>query len=326
VTGAAGFIGQNLSKGLLNAGHTVLGLDSMNSYYSTKLKDLRLFELQTLEKGNEFSYSCIDICDQKTMEIINKFAPDSIIHLAAQPGVRLGINGAVEYSRNNTEAFLKILSIAVNLEVNTFLYASSSSVYGDSSSLPFRETEIALRPTSIYGVTKLANEFFVSTLNEGNTRCRGLRFFSVYGPKGRPDMAYFRAMSASILDTCFYKNGTGSVARDFTYIDDVCESIILLESELRTRPLGFKDVVNIGGGRPITINSLIEIISQKTGKTIQVVERDARRDDLAVTRADYSYLERLTGKNSFVDFDDGVERTLNWMAGFSPKEISDWLR
>jgi UDP-glucuronate 4-epimerase len=325
VTGAAGFIGHSLSKRLLQEGCSVLAIDSMNSYYSTKLKHLRLLELFELSQKDKFIFSEVDLCDSKVESLVRDFQPDSIFHLAAQPGVRLGLAGAKEYSRNNVEAFLKILGIAVNAEVKNFLYASSSSVYGESSLIPFRENEVLLRPTSIYGVTKLSNELFTSTICGSGLKCRGLRFFSVYGPKGRPDMAYFKAIAASALHTNFYRNGTGLVARDFTFIEDVSESIILLAKELQNRPTGFRDVVNIGGGKPITINDLIDTISRKTGHPIQVVERQGIKEDLPLTRADYGYLEQLIGKDNFVDFDIGIGKTIDWMLKHKSSEIREWL-
>ena len=325
ITGAAGFIGQSLSKSLLQEGCSVLAVDSMNSYYSTKLKQLRLLELFELSEKDRFIFSQLDLCDNKAERLIRDFQPDSIYHLAAQPGVRLGLAGAEEYSRNNVEAFLKIIGIAVNAEVKNFLYASSSSVYGESNSVPFRENDFLLRPNSIYGVTKLANELFTSTVCGSGLKCRGLRFFSVYGPKGRPDMAYFKAIAASVLQVNFYKNGTGVVARDFTFIEDVIESIILLERELQNRPSGFSDVINIGGGKPITINDLIDTVTRKTGRSLQVVERQAIKEDLPLTRADYSYLERLIGKDKFVDFDIGIGKTIDWMLQYKSSEIREWL-
>ena len=304
----------------------MLALDSMNSYYSIELKRLRVEELYGLKCEGDFSFTQMDISEEKVSSLAKEFAPETVVHLAAQPGVRLGLSGIKQYSRDNIEAFLRVLSTAVDSGAKNFLYASSSSVYGATSSTPFSEKETQLQPTSIYGVTKLANEMFASTGNDTGVRCRGMRFFSVYGPKGRPDMAYFRAVAASILGTRFYLNGTGQVARDFTFIDDVCDSIMLLSSELSERPLGFSDVVNIGGGAPVTINKLIEVVSQKTGKQIDVVKKEAIREDLLLTQASYQYLQDLTNKQSFKDFESGIEDTVNWFLKYPTSTINSWLK
>ncbi len=325
ITGAAGFIGQSLCKNLLLHGHSLLALDSVNSYYSISLKKLRISELYELNEDKRLTFAQIDICDTKSESMIKDFAPDSIIHLAAQPGVRLGLLGAAQYSRDNIEAFLTMLKVSVDAGAQSFLYASSSSVYGATSSIPFSEKEKLLHPTSIYGITKLANELFASTIYDSGVKCRGMRFFSVYGPKGRPDMAYFRAIAASVLETQFCKNGSGVVARDFTYIDDVIESIVLLSEELARRPLGFNDVVNIGGGNPISINKLIEIISQKSGKSINVHTQNPIKEDLLLTKANYEYLNQLTNKSNFVGVERGIEETINWFLKFPNSSIQTWL-
>ena len=325
VTGAAGFIGQSLSKYLLFHGHRVLAIDSMNSYYSNELKKLRIKELYEFRDENRFAFTQMNLCDKKIFPIVENFAPETVVHLAAQPGVRLGLSGSTEYSRDNIEAFLKILRLTIAVNAKNFLYASSSSVYGSTSKIPFSEKENSLRPTSIYGVTKLANELFTSTTIESEVRGRGLRFFSVYGPKGRPDMAYFRAIAASFLGTTFYMNGTGEIARDFTFIDDVCESIMLLGEDLSKRSPGFSDVVNIGGGVPITINRLIDVISQKTRRPIDVVKKNALRDDLELTKADYGYLYSLINKKKFTDFDTGISKTISWFAQYPNSTICTWL-
>lgn len=325
MTGAAGFIGQSLSKYLLSQGHTVLAIDSMNENYSLELKKLRIKELEDLNEVERFWFAKMNICDESISSLIKKFAPETVVHLAAQPGVRLGLSGATQYSRDNIESFLRILQATIESGSKNFLYASSSSVYGAASSIPFTETENSLRPTSIYGVTKLANELFASTVIDSDVKCRGLRFFSVFGPKGRPDMAYFRAIASSILKTQFYMNGTGEVARDFTFIDDVCESIMLLAEELSRRPPGFKDVVNIGGGAPVTINQLVEVITKKMGEPISVLKLDAVKEDLLLTQANYEYLRAITHKTDFVVFEKGIENTINWFLKYPSSTIRKWL-
>jgi UDP-glucuronate 4-epimerase len=325
VTGAAGFIGQKICKSLLNDGHKVLAIDSINPYYSTDLKRVRISELLESNQSNTFSFIEADICEDRAVKEVELFKPETIFHFAAQPGVRLGLGGLRQYSHDNIEAFLTVLNLAINLDVEKFLYASSSSVYGRQSTVPFSELEEKLFPASIYGVTKLANELFISTVTESKVKCRGLRFFSVYGPNGRPDMAYFRAIGAALLDLPFYKNGSGEVARDFTFISDVSESVLDLERELGNRPAGSKDIVNIGGGSPVKINELLSIIEEVTGKSINVLPKDSVKEDLNITEANYDYLENLTGKDKFVEIQNGIEQTVRWFLNHPIGKIEKWI-
>jgi len=325
VTGAAGFIGQKICKSLLNDGHKVLAIDSINPYYSTDLKRVRISELLESNESNSFSFIEADICEDRAVKEVELFKPETIFHFAAQPGVRLGLGGLRQYSHDNIEAFLTVLNLAINLDVEKFLYASSSSVYGRQSTVPFSELEEKLFPASIYGVTKLANELFISTVTESKVKCRGLRFFSVYGPNGRPDMAYFRAIGAALLDLPFYKNGSGEVARDFTFISDVSESVLDLERELGNRPAGSKDIVNIGGGSPVKINELLSIIEEVTGKSINVLPKDSVKEDLNITEANYDYLENLTGKDKFVEIQNGIEQTVRWFLNHPIGKIEKWI-
>jgi UDP-glucuronate 4-epimerase len=276
-------------------------------------------------ESNSFSFIEADICEDRAVKEVELFKPETIFHFAAQPGVRLGLGGLRQYSHDNIEAFLTVLNLAINLDVEKFLYASSSSVYGRQSTVPFSELEEKLFPASIYGVTKLANELFISTVTESKVKCRGLRFFSVYGPNGRPDMAYFRAIGAALLDLPFYKNGSGEVARDFTFISDVSESVLDLERELGNRPAGSKDIVNIGGGSPVKINELLSIIEEVTGKSINVLPKDSVKEDLNITEANYDYLESLTGKDKFVEIQNGIEQTVRWFLNHPIGKIEKWI-
>jgi UDP-glucuronate 4-epimerase len=325
VTGAAGFVGQKICKSLLNDGHNVLAIDSINPYYSIDLKRNRISELLESNYANSISFLEADICGDNALKRVESFRPETIFHLAAQPGVRLGLGGLKQYSHDNVEAFLSVLNLAINLDVEKFLYASSSSVYGRQSSIPFSEFEEKLFPASIYGVTKLANEFFISTLTESKLKCRGLRFFSVYGPNGRPDMAYFRAIASAILNLPFFKNGSGEIARDFTFISDVAESVLDLERELGSRPSGFKDLVNIGGGSPVKINDLLSIIEEVTGKRINVLPKESVKEDLNITEANYDYLKNLTGKDDFVGIREGIDQTVKWFLNYPIERIQKWL-
>ena len=326
VTGAAGFIGSNLVRKLSNSGSKVIGIDNMNGYYSPKLKELRLSELNTFPS---FKFVKCDLLDRtKLLEILTDFKPETIIHLGAQAGVRLPMNQYSKYIDSNILGFQNILEMAISCDVPNFLYASSSSVYGDQSRLPYSEVETKLIPTSFYGITKLTNELLVNVLvPKSRTRARGMRFFTVYGPMGRPDMAYFRLISSSLNDEEFSLFGDGTVERDFTFIDDVVDSCTSLAIELSKRDSGYCDVVNIGGGSPVSMNSLIAMIENLTGKKIQISSKPTNSADVRVTKADDKLLKSLIHCGSFTPLMSGIETTLNWASSKNIKrELQAWVR
>ncbi len=311
VTGASGFIGAHLTSHLISEGQEVLGIDNFNSYYSTELKFLRKDDLK-----NKYSVDLknIDICDKKRItEEISKFQPDSIVHLAAQPGIRLPLNKSDDYIRNNIIGFTNVIEAAIAQEVPNFLYASSSSVYGNSSKIPFVEKQEGLKPISLYGATKLCNEILASnyTLNS-NTRSRGMRFFTVYGPYGRPDMAYFRLIASALTGSKFRLFGEGNVKRDFTYVGDIVQMIVALDKELMTRPKEYVDVVNIGGGDPHSMIELITTIEQKTGLKVALQLEERNRADTKFTCASTDLIQDLTGVIPNTKLDEGIDQVLAW--------------
>ena len=226
ITGASGFIGAHLSRLLISQKKKVVLCDNFSDYYSVDLKKSRVSEL--LSSSPEF-VAQIDLLDRNAFkDLINKFQPTAIIHLAAQPGVRLSFNQYEIYLRNNILAFNNVLAACVEHEINNLVYASSSSVYDDSSDTAFNEKFTKLRPRSFYGLTKKWNEEAATHFSEKyGIRTRGLRFFTAYGPWGRPDMAYFRLMASALKQHDFTLFGDGSVKRDFTFIDDLCLRIDL---------------------------------------------------------------------------------------------------
>lgn len=311
VTGASGFIGAHLTSQLISEGHEVLGIDNFNSYYSPELKFLRKDDLK-----NRYCVDLkdIDICDKKRItEEISEFQPDSIVHLAAQPGIRLPLNKSDEYIRNNILGFTNVIEGAIALEIPNFLYASSSSVYGNSTKIPFLEKEEGLKPISLYGATKLCNEFLASsyTLNS-NTRSRGMRFFTVYGPSGRPDMAYFRLIASALTGSNFRLFGEGNAKRDFTYVGDIVRMIVALDKELMTRPKEYVDVVNIGGGDPHSMLELIATIEDKTGLKIAIQQEERNRVDTKFTCASTDLIQDLTGVVPSTKLGEGLDHVLAW--------------
>ena len=311
VTGSSGFIGATLTTHLLNEGWEVLGIDSHSEYYSVELKELRL---GLLTPRSNFYFHNFNLGNNSYFEDITKnFKPDSIFHLAAQAGVRIPNTEVQKYVESNLVGFSKVLQAAIVNEVPNFLYASSSSVYGDIAQIPYSEGERNLRPNSFYGATKLSNEILAEAMTRGSrTKCRGMRFFTVYGPIGRPDMAYFRIIASLIAGSKFELFGDGRIERDFTFIDDCVQMISKLEKELNSRPEGFNDIVNIGGGNPVSMLKLIETTSEILGKTLEYKIVSPNPKDAAKTMADSSYLEKLIGDKPKCDLRSGIEKTVDW--------------
>lgn len=311
VTGAAGFIGSSLAEKLLGEGHEVVGVDNLNDYYSPDLKQLRLFALL---KMNGFSFHNIDICEQQRInEIIEVSRPRYIYHLAAQAGVRLPIQSYGRYVDSNLTGFANVAIAAAEHKVPNLLYASSSSVYGNSKELPYSEGELGLNQVSFYGATKYANEILAKSLSSSSeTKFRGMRFFTVYGPMGRPDMAYFRLIHAALNKKVFHLFGDGTIRRDFTYVADVVTSISLLGEELNTRLATFSDVVNVGGGKPHSMTELIECINMVTGNEISLVQEKSAPSDVIETVADHKLQAELTGFIPHISLREGIENVYQW--------------
>lgn len=311
LTGSAGFIGSHFAKKLLDMGFTLAGIDKFSDYYSP---DYKLARLKSLELDNQFENHNFDLSNFELLnKVVEKFKPEYIVHFAAQAGIRLPIEKSEIYVNDNILSFLNIMKVAERNNVNGVMYASSSSVYGDEVPTPFIEKTKNLNPKSFYGLTKLMNEKMTELLsNSKSLRMRGLRFFTVYGPWGRPDMAYYRLAAASIGESTFKLFGDGSIQRDFTYIDDVIENSYELLIELSNQSSGINDVVNIGGGQPHSINSLIEKIKYYADSEFNIIEERANKLDSKVTMASDEYLTSLIGKRKFKSIDQGVKELMNW--------------
>lgn len=319
VTGSSGFVGSYLARKLLQLNWTVVGIDNHSNYYSEDLKLRRLNELVPLDK---FIFENVDICNSdKIRQIVMKFRPDFIFHLAAQAGVRLPISQLKRYVDSNLDGFSSMLQVAVTEKVPNFLYASSSSVYGNKALIPYRETEQNLLPSSFYGATKLANEILAQSLiKQSETKARGLRLFTVYGPNGRPDMAYFRIISNILNRQKFEMYGDGTIQRDFTYIEDCVEMIYALGHELNSRENGFHDVVNIGGGHPVSMSELVELSCKILKSNLSIEKLDKNIGDVERTMADTNYLFQLIGKIPMTRIGEGLQQTINWANKLPDKE------
>jgi UDP-glucuronate 4-epimerase len=324
VTGVAGFIGSHLAKKLAqDESHNILGIDSLSSYYPPSLKERRL---KLLPSNVEFQ--TVDISHRSALdECIKAFRPEKIFHLAAQPGIRLGVDMHHMYIDANLTGFGNVLNSALKADVSSVVYASSSSVYGNVKAAKLSEHIKELHPTSFYGATKLSNEILAQSYSTRyGIKTRGLRFFTVYGPWGRPDMAYFRVIASLQLQRKFSLYGDGTVERDFTFIDDVVDISKKLGDEIEGRSSGFSDIVNVGGGNPVSIRQVIELLSDYASKDLRLEEFDSDPSDVAVTNADTSYLESLIGKHAFITFQEGLKKSHDWSRDMVDlADLDEWL-
>jgi UDP-glucuronate 4-epimerase len=326
VTGAAGFIGSHLCRELSLQANEVIAIDNLSDYYDTSLKKARI---KNLLDSKGISFSELDICNRSALNaLIKESRPDVVVNLAAQAGVRLPLNQVYKYVESNLVGFSNVLQSTVSNEVPYFLYASSSSVYGDQAAIPYTESEKNLHPNSFYGATKLANELLTPTLIKNSaTIARGLRFFTVYGPWGRPDMAYFRMIANVVSGSEFNFFGDGSVERDFTYIDDAVNSVIGLSKELEKRKPGYSDVVNLGGGRPLSMSYLLENINKISKAEVKFNRQSSNSNDAKKTMSDSSYIQSLIGSKPETKLEDGINKTYQWaLQSDISAQLNNWVK
>ena len=326
VTGAAGFIGGHLCQRLATEGNEVIAIDNFSDYYDVNLKKLRVEKLLTPLQLKVLS---VDISDKNAIDqLIASSKPQVVINLAAQAGVRLPTDQIHKYVNSNLVGFSNVLQSTVSNKIPYFLYASSSSVYGDQAAIPYTESEQKLHPNSFYGATKLANELLTPTLiKNSSTIARGLRFFTVYGPWGRPDMAYFRMIANVVSGSEFNFFGDGSVERDFTYIDDAVNSVIELSKELEKRKPGYSDVVNLGGGRPLSMNYLLENINKISKAEVKFNRQSSNANDAKKTMSDSKYIQSLIGSKPGTKLEDGIDKTYQWaLQSEISVQLNNWVK
>lgn len=310
VTGAAGFIGSHSSYALTEAGHEVLGVDNLNDYYDPALKEARL---SRLAGQDGFSFERMDIADDSALSALTaRFAPDRILHLAAQAGVRYSIENPMAYARSNLLGHLSVLEAARHTpSVKHLVYASSSSVYGERNNAPFSETDPVESPVSLYAATKRADELMSATY------CRlyglaqtGLRFFTVYGPWGRPDMAYWLFTKAILAGEPIKVFNNGDMQRDFTYVDDVVRTVVkIVESGADTAT---HRIYNIGGAAPHPLKDFIAAIENAVGQTSDKIMMPMQKGDVTRTSADVSALVRDYDYATTTRMEDGVQAFVDW--------------
>ncbi len=305
VTGAAGFIGARVAEMLIDAGHTVLGIDNLNEAYDRRLKDWRLTRLKA-QSGFEFCLA--DIREMQALrEAVSDRELDGVINLAARAGVRPSVSNPWIYTQTNVGGALNVLELCRQLGVPKLVQASTSSVYGGNNTRPFREDADVTRPLSPYAATKAAAELLAHTYhNLHGLDVTVLRFFTVYGPAGRPDMSVFRFIQWIEEERPLILYGDGDQERDYTFIDDIARGTVAA-----LRPVGY-EIVNLGGDEPVSIRQLIAQLEELTGKTAHIDRRPDAPGDVRATWADIDKARSLLGWEPHVARQDGLAECVAW--------------
>ena len=336
VTGAAGFIGFHLCKRLIELGESVVGFDNINDYYDPELKINRLAELEKLEKKGDSSYHFVkgDLKDSAVVEkLFLDFKPQYVVNLAAQAGVRYSLENPSSYVNSNLIGFFNILESSKNHKIKHLLYASSSSVYGGNQKIPFAEVDSVDHPVSLYGASKKCNELLAHTYSHVyNLASTGLRFFTVYGPWGRPDMALFIFTKAILEDQPIELFNKGEMLRDFTYIDDIIKSMVLLLKKEAKGDENFNPknpnpstswaphkVFNIGNSNPVPLMNFVSEIEKITKKTAKKLFTPMHIGDVPRTFADTSKLEAYINYKPNTPIDIGIKNFIEWYQKYYKK-------
>lgn len=328
VTGAAGFIGSHLSLRLLKEGYKVVGIDSLNDYYDVSLKEARL----SMVKGDpNFTFAQLNIADKSALNrVFETHSFKYAVNLAAQAGVRYSLKNPHAYLESNIIGFTNILEGCRHQGVEHLLFASSSSVYGANTMMPFSVQQNVDHPISLYAASKKSNELIAHTYASNfNLSVSGLRFFTVYGPWGRPDMALFLFTKAILNGESIDVFNNGNMQRDFTYIDDIVEGVFrLIEKPAQPNPDWDSDnpdpsssfapyrLYNIGGNSPIKLMEFIETIEQSIGKKAVISFKPMQLGDVTATFADVSSLEGVTGFKPRTPLKEGIQNFVDWYRSF----------
>jgi UDP-glucuronate 4-epimerase len=310
VTGAAGFIGMHVCRALLAQGDNVLGIDNLNDYYDPALKHARLAQLQG-KPG--FAFERLDIADTAAMQaLFERGGFTRVVHLAAQAGVRYSVTHPHTYAQANLVGFLNVLEGCRTRQTEHLVYASSSSVYGGNTKLPFAEDDPVDQPVSLYAATKKANELMAHSYSHlYGMPCSGLRFFTAYGPWGRPDMAYWKFTQAILAGEPIEVFNHGRMQRDFTYIDDITAGVLAVLAKPPTDE-GAR-VLNIGGSSPTPLMDFIAELQAAIGMSARLEMRPMQAGDVTDTCADVTRLNALLGRaHRFTPLDEGLQRFVRW--------------
>lgn len=306
VTGGAGFIGSHVCEALLERGDYVICIDNFNDYYNPNIKRRNI---KNFLKNSSFKLFRSDITNFFSMEnIFKKEKPDKIIHLAARAGVRPSIQNPLLYTRVNVDGTVNLLELSRQYKIKNFIFASSSSVYGEREKIPFNEEDV-LNPISPYAATKVADEVLCraySNIYEIPITC--LRFFTVYGPRGRPDMAPYKFMNSMINNKTIEMYGDGSSARDYTYIADITKGVIAaVDNNLSY------GIINLGNSHPVKLKDFISIMENIVGKKAKIKKMPRQQGDVSRTYADISKARKLLGWEPNISLEEGLKKTYQYM-------------
>jgi len=308
ITGSAGFIGYHVAKKLLESGHNIVGFDNFNDYYSPDLKERRNEQLLSY---NNFVEVRGDLIDYPLIEnILRKYNIERVFHLAAQAGVRNSIKNPFQYQQSNLEGHLNILESCRHCGISRLVYASSSSVYGGNKKVPFNENDFVDQPVSLYAATKKSNELMSHTYTHlYNLQTIGLRFFTVYGPWGRPDMAYWLFTQAMLSGEPIKVFNNGDMKRDFTYINDIVLGCI---QALMAEDLSMYEIFNLGNNKPESLMALINILSKNLNVTPKIKFLPMQDGDVAITHADITSAESKLKYKPSTSLGDGLKAFTDW--------------
>ncbi len=317
ITGAAGFIGFFLSKRLLEKNYNVIGIDNLNDYYDVSLKNSRL---DILKEFKNFKFNLCDISDKdKVQSIFKNNEIDVVVNLAAQAGVRHSIEKPDDYIESNIVGFFNILEACRNNKISHLLYASSSSVYGMNKKVPFSTEDFVDNPVSLYAATKKSNELMAFSYSHlYRIPATGLRFFTVYGPFGRPDMAYFKFTKAILENKSIDVYNNGDMLRDFTYIDDIVESIyrLIKKGRINLDDQAPHRVFNIGNNKPVKLGHFIDTIEKELGIEAKKNLLPMQPGDVPMTYADIDPLINEVDFKPETPLDYGINRFINWYKSY----------
>jgi len=324
VTGAAGFIGFHTSKRLLDRGESIVGIDNLNPYYDPRLKEARLNQLR---KSHAFTFVHGDIGDTDAIQdLFSEHEPKRVVHLAAQAGVRYSVENPYAYIDSNILGFQNILEGCRHNGVEHLVFASTSSVYGLNTRQPFSEHAAVDHPVSLYGATKIANEMMAhSYAHLYGLPATGLRFFTVYGPWGRPDMALFKFTKGILADEPIPVYNEGRMVRDFTYVDDIAEGVVRILDVIPKPNLDWNSddpdpatssapyrIYNIGNNRPVELLTYISVLEKALDRKAKLDLMPMQPGDVPSTMADVSDLEKATGFRPNTTVEEGINRFVKW--------------
>ncbi len=316
ITGAAGFIGYHLTSRMLNEGFDILGVDNLNDYYDPQLKNKRLSLLKKQKKEGSFSFIECDISDKNNLKkIYENNSIEIVINLAAQAGVRYSLENPLAYISSNILGFQNILDLSVEYNINKIIFASSSSVYGGNKVTPYSEDLNVQKPVSLYAATKISNEVIAHSYSHlYKIPIIGLRFFTVYGKWGRPDMAYFSFTDKILKDEVIDVYAKNEMKRDFTHIDDIVDGIVAA--------IGYSDekkpfeLFNLGNNQMIDLSKFIELIESECGKKAKINDLPKQKGDVLKTHADITKAKKYLNYSPQIKINDGLKEFVQWYKNY----------